>query len=85
MSSRQECGDSGAGPRLLAASLALCLGVVFSAPAFAEPVTPRTIIEVPGYPWSAVGTVNFEGDLALLHRQRNCSGQGRHRRPLPVE
>ena len=64
MSSRQECGDSGAGPRLLAASLALCLGVVFSAPAFAEPVTPRTIIEVPGYPWSAVGTVNFEGDLA---------------------
>ena len=64
MSSRQECGDSGAGLRLLAALIALCLGGVFSAPAFAEPATPGTIIEVPGYPWSAVGTVNFEGDLA---------------------
>lgn len=64
MSSRQECANTRPGLRGLAAAVAFVMGAVFSAPAFAEPATPRTIIEVPGYPWSAVGTVNFEGDQA---------------------
>ena len=61
MSSKQEFWP---GLRRLTALFALAVAIVSSAPAFAEPATPKTIIEVPGYPWSAVGTVNFEGDLA---------------------
>ncbi|MBT4711498.1 MAG: trypsin-like serine protease [Alphaproteobacteria bacterium] len=64
MSLRHQCTGSKPSLRLWAATLAFAFGAALAAPAFAEPASPRTIIEVPGYPWSAVGTVNFEGDLA---------------------
>ena len=64
MSFGHQCIGSGPLLRLLAATLAFAFGAAFATSAFAEPATPRTIIEVPSYPWSAVGTVNFEGDLA---------------------
>jgi protease YdgD len=64
MSLRHHCTGSKPSVRLWATTLAFAFGATLAAPAFAEPASPRTIIEVPGYPWSAVGTVNFEGDLA---------------------